>query len=561
MYLNKNYRFYSWLLVTMAGIFYFSFLGRVHLFDWDEINFAESAREMLVTGNYTQVQVNYQPFWEKPPLFFWMQALSMKIFGVQEFAARFPNAVFGVITLLTLFHIGKRLYNKRFGFIWAFAYFGSFLPHLYFKSGIIDPVFNYFIFVGVFFLARSIEHHGTKFGTRFAVFAGISTGLAVLTKGPVGFLLVFLSFLVFWISVRFRKVTSFKNILLFGLSVLLVSSTWFAIELTRGGWWFFKMFVEYQIRLFSTPDAGHEQPFYYHFVVVFLGCFPMSVFALKGFQKNPHEKHPIFRKHLLYLFWVVMILFSIVKTKIVHYSSMAYLPLSFLAAQSIENYMENRIVPAKWIAWVAGIIGTIFSLLLIGLPLFAYNKERFYSLIKDPFALDCLKTPVEWDGWEFSIGLVYWLLVVFAVFFLRKNIHKSMIAFFSSTALCLFIYTVVIVPKIEGYSQNPAIEFYKKIRKEYPNSYVTTIWFKSYAHYFYFQYPPYKNPNFYQKNTYQENQEWLLNGSIDKDVFFVVKSNDIARFRKEYPEINFLKQQGGFGFFKRNFRNAPRSED
>jgi 4-amino-4-deoxy-L-arabinose transferase-like glycosyltransferase len=60
----------------------------------DEINFAESAREMIVTGDYSKVQINFNPFWEKPPLFIWMQVLSMKIFGINEFAARFPNAVF-----------------------------------------------------------------------------------------------------------------------------------------------------------------------------------------------------------------------------------------------------------------------------------------------------------------------------------------------------------------------------------------------------------------------------------------------------------------------------------
>ena len=201
-------RAYIILLFFLSILFYFSFLGRVHLFDWDEINFAESAREMLVTGNFTQVQINYRPFWEKPPLFFWLQALSMRVFGINEWAARFPNALFGVVTLLTLFAIGNHLYSLRMGFWWAMAYFGSFLPHFYFKSGIIDPVFNYFIFLGVYFLSQSVEQKST----RYAVFSGIATGLAVLTKGPVGFLLVFLSFLCFWASERFRAVTTIRNV-------------------------------------------------------------------------------------------------------------------------------------------------------------------------------------------------------------------------------------------------------------------------------------------------------------------------------------------------------------
>ena len=55
---------------------------------------------MLLTNNYTQVQINFKPFWEKPPFFFWLQALAMKVFGVTEFAARLPNALFGILTLV-----------------------------------------------------------------------------------------------------------------------------------------------------------------------------------------------------------------------------------------------------------------------------------------------------------------------------------------------------------------------------------------------------------------------------------------------------------------------------
>ena len=71
------------ILIILAGIFFFiPYLGHVHLFDWDEINFAESAREMIVTGDYRSVQINFEPFAEKPPLFFWLQASSMHMFGI-----------------------------------------------------------------------------------------------------------------------------------------------------------------------------------------------------------------------------------------------------------------------------------------------------------------------------------------------------------------------------------------------------------------------------------------------------------------------------------------------
>ncbi|MCF6185312.1 MAG: glycosyltransferase family 39 protein, partial [Bacteroidales bacterium] len=122
------------LIVLVSSLLFIPFLGNVHLFDWDEINFAESAREMIVTGDYLNVKINFNLFWEKPPLFIWMQVLSMKVFGINEFAARFPNALAGIITLLVLFNIGKKHFGETFGIIWIFAYAGSLLPQFYFKS-------------------------------------------------------------------------------------------------------------------------------------------------------------------------------------------------------------------------------------------------------------------------------------------------------------------------------------------------------------------------------------------------------------------------------------------
>ena len=64
------------LLFSIAYLLLFiPFIGHVHLFDWDEINFAEAAREMILTGDWLNVQLNFEPFWEKPPLFIWIVPL------------------------------------------------------------------------------------------------------------------------------------------------------------------------------------------------------------------------------------------------------------------------------------------------------------------------------------------------------------------------------------------------------------------------------------------------------------------------------------------------------
>ena len=73
-------------IALLAAAFFIPFLGRVHLFDWDEINFAECSREMLKMHDFSRVYINFKPFWEKPPMFMWMQIAAIKIFGVTEFA-------------------------------------------------------------------------------------------------------------------------------------------------------------------------------------------------------------------------------------------------------------------------------------------------------------------------------------------------------------------------------------------------------------------------------------------------------------------------------------------
>jgi 4-amino-4-deoxy-L-arabinose transferase-like glycosyltransferase len=321
-----------------GALLFIPFLGAVHLFDWDEINFAESAREMLVSGNYSRVQIDYQPFWEKPPLFFWMQALSMQLFGVNELAARLPNAITGIATLLTFFFIGKKIKDERLGLLWAICMAGSFLPHLYFKSGIIDPVFNYFIFLGIYCLSLLVSKRGEIRTLQYAALTGLFIGLATLTKGPVAFLILLLTLGAYWATVRLRSIMSFRSMLVFSICFIVTAGIWFVVDIRENGIDFLWQFVKYQVELLTQPVAGHGEPFYYHFIVVLVGCFPMSIIALPQlFKSTRNESDADFRRWMLLLFWVVMILFSIVKTKIVHYSSLTYFPLSFLAACAIYS--------------------------------------------------------------------------------------------------------------------------------------------------------------------------------------------------------------------------------
>lgn len=551
LYSSPNFRF----LVILSILAFVPTLGAVHLFDWDEINFAESAREMIVTGDYFHVHVNFSPFWEKPPLFFWLQAGSMHLFGVNEFAARFPNAIAGIITVSIIYFIGKKERDERFGLIWAFLYLCAFLPQLYFRSAIIDPVFNLFIFLSAYQLFKALSEEEKK--NKRALWSGIFCGLAILTKGPVGLLLILLTFLVYIIIKKFKVLPSFKQLGIFTITVFLVSFLWFGVGVIQNGAWFLIEFINYQIDLFTRPVAGHQQPFFYHFVVVFFGTFPLSALALPSLIRRKRDTE--IERWWTILFWVVLILFSIVTTKIVHYSSMTYLPLSFLAATVIAKITWNDLK-----GWTKGIylfLASIFALIFVGLPLFAIFKESFFPMMKDPFAVAGFSnSEVTWSGLEPLIVLFFIAgIVLFIVYWKRDELLKALKWNAVLFSIALSLTMVFVVKKIETYSQGPMIEFLQDLKGK--KVYVAPVGFKSYAQYFYFEQT--EDANVFKKIRDEkfdgeavlytplevEVRRFMMRGEIEYDAYFITKVQHMEL--DTIPSIEKLYQKGGFKFYKR----------
>ncbi|MBP6699495.1 MAG: glycosyltransferase family 39 protein, partial [Flavobacteriales bacterium] len=236
------------LLIALGALLLFvPGLGAVHLFDWDEINFAEIAREMVVSGDWSRPTMGFEPFHEKPPLFMWMQAACMSAFGIGEFAARLPNALCGALTLVVLFRIGSRERDPIFGWLWVIAYVGSILPHLYFHSGIIDPWFNLFIFLGLYTFIRSVRERSL----RQSILSGALVGLAVMTKGPAAIIIVGLAVFTYWALQRFKVFFSWAHIGAMLLSMVFIIALWFGIDLLRHGPDFTVAFFERQVALFT----------------------------------------------------------------------------------------------------------------------------------------------------------------------------------------------------------------------------------------------------------------------------------------------------------------------
>jgi len=568
---NKTH-LYHYLITLFSALLFIPFLGGVHLFDWDEINFAECAREMLVTGNYSRVQLNFQPFWEKPPLFIWIQALSMKLFGINEFAARLPDALCGIVTLNIIYSIGRKVNDHKFAILWVLAYAGSFLPFLYFKSGIIDPWFNLFIFLSVYNLIRWFNDNVPGKTNFYSVYTGIFAGLAILTKGPVALIIIGMTLLAAWLLLKIKLSGNLKNLLLFIGTLLLTGFSWFIYEIASGHADVVREFLVYQARLFNTEDSDHGGFFFYHFVVLLVGCFPASIFFIPAHKGTVHDSpYQVYtKKWMLYLFWVVLILFSIVKTKIVHYSSMCYFPLTYLAAYALYDTIYrgkkmNRILffTGLLITIVAGIAFTI-------LPFVERYKGKIIEsgIIADDFAIASLNTKVEWSGYEFMAGILFLTGALFFLikFYLRGG-QRNIFGLFLTSLVTVWILTVSISPKIEEYSQGPAIEFYENLRGN--DCYVETIGFKSYAYMFYTNRQPSHNSPAVLAYIKQSEAKlakeghaaafsfnlmslnWMLREKIDKPAYFAIKITDADEALKDHPTLKEIYRKGGFAFLKR----------
>lgn len=530
------------IIIGILGTILFTHsLGAVSLFDWDEINFAESAREMLITGDFTQVQINFLPFWEKPPLFIWMQALSMHLFGINEWAARFPNAVCGVITLLIIWNIGNQWYNKKMATWWCFLYAASFLPHIYFKSGIIDPWFNLFIFCAIhsFFKQGATpkplaDHIG---------WGGLLLGLAALTKGPVAFLITGLTIVVFFLLQKKTYTYKLQELILAGIVALLIPIAWLGFGIAKNGMWWINEFLSYQWRLATTEDAGHGGFPFYHFVVLLIGCFPASALALnfKYIRLEDKDKKQL-RLLMICLLGVVMVVFSIVKTKILHYSSLAYFPITYLAAIAITSWKKENEMP-KWNRGLLVTLGLCWSVILILIPFLGKNSSLLKYVAKNDLNfMASLEANVNWPAYLYIPGVA--LLTMSIYFFHQTRSNKQfmvpLIAFISTCLLSIQFFITFFIPRIEQYTQHAAIKYFTYFAKK--DIYIGTLNYKSYAPFFYAQRTP--------ENSIRDPYKLIINGS-DKPCYFVSKINSKEKILKEFGhKLLVIDQKNGYVLYQ-----------
>jgi hypothetical protein len=292
-------------------------------------------------------------------------------------------------------------------------------------------------------------------------------------------------------------------------------------------------------------------------------------------KKNEFYTYPenLFRTTMQCLFWVVLILFSIVKTKIVHYSSLCWLPLTFMSAYAIES-INHGIFRFRWYYKAAiFFIGALIAAAFIAFPiLMAYYRPALLDLIADKFTKANLSADVSWYGSDALAGIVLVLvLLAFAWFmYLKKPVMMFGILLLGNM-LVITLASLILVPKVERHTQRIAIDFFKS--KSAEKCYIFHTGYKSYAPYFYGRVKPLgywdglsvlnrayfhkKNAKSYLQLSEQERgelddiqKEWLLHGYVDRPVYFIAKTNDREGLNEENNLIE-LWDRNGFVVYKR----------
>jgi 4-amino-4-deoxy-L-arabinose transferase-like glycosyltransferase len=344
------------LLTAVWALLCLPNLGGPSLWDVDEGNNAEAAQEMFCSGNVIVPTFNGQIREDKPALLYWLQGAAYSTFGVSEFAARLPSALAALLAVLATYELGRRLFGKGAGLLagLVLASAALFCASAHFANP--DALLNAFTALSMLFFWLAYTRGGT-----WLVAVGVTTGLAVLAKGPVGTVLpgaVVLAFLL-WRreSRRLRDVGWLWG----GLAFVLVAAPWYVwVGVETKGQWLVGFLGRHNIDRFQGPLEGHGGPFWYYAPVLIAGLAPWSVFlglacwhAGKRLRsRGEAAPQPTdLRAALQFLVcWagVYFVFFSAARTKLPNYVLPLYPAAALLTAYFLDEWRRGRISVPAW---------------------------------------------------------------------------------------------------------------------------------------------------------------------------------------------------------------------
>ncbi|MGV0024310.1 ArnT family glycosyltransferase [Phormidesmis priestleyi] len=350
-----------WILL-LSWLVFFHRLGNTGLLDETEPLFVEAARQMTVTGNWITPYFNEVTRFDKPPLIYWLMAIAFKTIGVNEWAARLPSALSGMLLTGCCFHIlnvhtqpkPDKTHSSLLTPHSSLPYLGSaicalnlqsfFFGRLGYSDMLLSVCFGGSLFA--FFLGY-LRVDRPQLQARYYLAFYVLMALAVLTKGPVGIVLPGAIVLLFLICVGklregLRELKLLPGMLIFlGLSV-----PWYVAAYVQNGAVFVDSFFGvHNVDRFTRVVNQHQGPWYFHILIVLAGFFPWSIylpaaighFSRQNWRQKPRSQH----LGLFALIWfgVVLGFFTIAVTKYITYT----LPLVPAGAILVALWWEHQI--------------------------------------------------------------------------------------------------------------------------------------------------------------------------------------------------------------------------
>jgi 4-amino-4-deoxy-L-arabinose transferase-like glycosyltransferase len=344
------------LLLIVWALLCLPNLGTPSLWDIDEGNNVEAAQEMDESGNYILPTFNYQIREDKPALLYWLQIASFHAFGVNEFAGRFPSALAALAAVLATYELGRSMFAARAGLYAGLVLAStlSFSAAAHFANP--DALLNAFTVLTFLVFWQAYRRGGRWFAA-----CGITTGLAMLAKGPVGLVLpVAVSCLLLLWQRDLRRLFDWR--LLFGvLTFILVAGPWYTwIGVETKGEWLRTFFFKHNIfRFLYTMENHSGSPVYYYALILLLGFAPWSIFfLLSGWNavrewrlansSMKDDPRPAFR-FLVCWFMVYFVAFSAASTKLPNYILPLYPAVALFVARFLDRWRRGDWQPPVWV--------------------------------------------------------------------------------------------------------------------------------------------------------------------------------------------------------------------
>jgi len=263
----------GWHIGLLALVAVFMLFTRLTypLIEPDEARYALIAAEMHDTGQWLLPQHWGTAYLDKPPLLYWLTAISYRLFGVHDHSARFVAAVAGMGTLIATYLLGRRLIGQRAALLGTLCLLASFGFVLSTRFLIMDGLLT--LFTTCALLSIYIATRGSTLDYRWWLAAAVAVGLGAMTKGPVALVLSLPPlFASRWLSNNGARIR-WRDWAWFGGAFTLVTAPWFIAATIQDSSFLKYFFWTHHVMRFATTFA-HSEPWWFYGIVLVVGLFP-----------------------------------------------------------------------------------------------------------------------------------------------------------------------------------------------------------------------------------------------------------------------------------------------